>query len=59
MLGQKQSCLGGCFSADSSLTGDLANVRIWNATRSQVGPWLVALRAPLLLPLHHLLIFKL
>ena len=37
VLGQRQGCLGGCFSPDASLTGDLADVRIWSVARSQVG----------------------
>lgn len=35
VLGQRQACLGGCFSPDASLTGDLADVRIWSVARSQ------------------------
>ena len=35
VLGQRQGCLGGCFSPDASLTGDLADVRVWSAARSQ------------------------
>ena len=37
MLGQRQGCLGGCFSPDACLAGDLADVRIWSAARSQAG----------------------
>ena len=37
VMGQRQACLGGCFSPDASLTGDLADVRIWSVARSQVG----------------------
>ena len=36
VLGQDQNCYGGCFNPQSSLNGDLADVRIWNKALAQV-----------------------
>ena len=36
VLGQDQNCYGGCFNPQSSLNGDLADVRIWNKALTQV-----------------------
>lgn len=37
VLGQNQECYGGCFNPQSSLKGDLADVRIWSKALMQVG----------------------
>ncbi|KAL3133740.1 hypothetical protein ABBQ32_008228 [Trebouxia sp. C0010 RCD-2024] len=35
VLGQNQECYGGCFNPQSSLRGDLADVRIWSKALTQ------------------------
>ena len=39
MLGQNQDCYAGCFDPETSFSGDLADVRIWDEVLPQVASW--------------------
>ena len=39
MLGQNQDCYAGCFDPETSFSGDLADVRIWDEVLPQVVSW--------------------
>lgn len=39
MLGQNQDCYAGCFDPETSFSGDLADVRIWDEVLTQVASW--------------------
>ena len=36
VLGQDQECYGGCFSPQRALSGEIADLRIWNRALGQV-----------------------